>query len=857
MGMSSSQARLLTLTGRMHDIEYKAAKIEAQKLQMANESRRVYDTYLNALEASKVQFQTINTDGSTGYLDANYYDLCMGNSVPQFGLFDPQTGSIYLPEAYVNAYNSAGGSASAFATTLSGYVPPEPPVTPGGGGVTPGGGGVTPGGGGETPSGGGVTPGSDPEEPEEGPTTPITPGDNNLELYRGNNRNASIDTTGITLTLKNPFSQTSGQEFVYNIKSNSGSSNVNFRFLNNGRLVIEGSNLTVTASAGQNDDLIINGHNNTINTEDGDDLIRLGMAQDGKGCIYAQGGTVRSTMLQNEYNSCIKNTYGNTINAGAGNDHIFDLTGGQTNSGYTGNTINGGSGTDSYKNYDVSILEYLLPSGLSSPDFSAANTIDHNNVSGIETNYNVTQTSKQTATTNGNLEAFAQGGLGDCRFISLLSALALEGKTLSDLGISISSSGSQYTVTFNKYNGSGNKSITFNQSELYPVATQNVAGYGEATLYRDNVFATGDLDARIVEYAINKLMINNNGGHNLETNSYQNYSRYLFGTANTSFYMNPSDTAGYTSVEVNGGIINCSAGKVLSKALMQGLWNKKENGTISNLLIGTYTGDQGYNANLQICDTHAYAVTDVQDEYIELLNPWDNQDRVRISWSDFLDLVQCAYVFGDTSSDSLTNITTGGEMYQSAEGTFMIEHLSNESDSNENTPEEIPQITIAQNQIIHKAHSTEGTEYSITVNQLSSLEPESSAKYNALVNLFSAIQQFGCKVMPDNMMKSEEYLINTLNGGYAYLKMYDKKEGKWVDTSIATNTSLREVDNEKELKKAEAKYEADMRKIDLKDRRYDTELAALDNERNAIKSEMETLKNVAKDNVERTFKLFS
>ena len=54
-----------------------------------------------------------------------------------------------------------------------------------------------------------------------------------------------------------------------------------------------------------------------------------------------------------------------------------------------------------------------------------------------------------------------------------------------------------------------------------------------------------------------------------------------------------------------------------------------------------------------------------------------------------------------------------------------------------------------------------------------------------------------------------------------------------------------------------AKYEADMKKIDMKDRRYDTELAALDGERNAIKSEMETLKTVAKDNVERTFKLFS
>ena len=47
-----------------------------------------------------------------------------------------------------------------------------------------------------------------------------------------------------------------------------------------------------------------------------------------------------------------------------------------------------------------------------------------------------------------------------------------------------------------------------------------------------------------------------------------------------------------------------------------------------------------------------------------------------------------------------------------------------------------------------------------------------------------------------------------------------------------------------------------MRKIDAKDKQYDIELARLENERNAIKTEMETLKTVAKDNVDRTFKLF-
>lgn len=73
MGLASSQARLLTLTARMHQIEYKAAKLEAQKLQMANESTQVYEDYLEALDATKIQYKVLTTDGSTTYQDINSY----------------------------------------------------------------------------------------------------------------------------------------------------------------------------------------------------------------------------------------------------------------------------------------------------------------------------------------------------------------------------------------------------------------------------------------------------------------------------------------------------------------------------------------------------------------------------------------------------------------------------------------------------------------------------------------------------------------------------------------------------------------------------------------------------------------
>ena len=107
--------------------------------------------------------------------------------------------------------------------------------------------------------------------------------------------------------------------------------------------------------------------------------------------------------------------------------------------------------------------------------------------------------------------------------------------------------------------------------------------------------------------------------------------------------------------------------------------------------------------------------------------------------------------------------------------------------------------------------------------------------------------------------KNNVYLTNMLQEGFIVLhKMTgDNVTGKAEEINIATDTALQEVPDELELKKAEAKYEADMRKINAKDKKFDVDIAALEQERNAIKTEMETLKTVAKDNVERTFKLFS
>ena len=55
MGMAASQARLLALTSRMHDIELRAQNLESQKLSLATQEDAAYQKYCDALDAKKIQ----------------------------------------------------------------------------------------------------------------------------------------------------------------------------------------------------------------------------------------------------------------------------------------------------------------------------------------------------------------------------------------------------------------------------------------------------------------------------------------------------------------------------------------------------------------------------------------------------------------------------------------------------------------------------------------------------------------------------------------------------------------------------------------------------------------------------------
>ncbi len=136
------------------------------------------------------------------------------------------------------------------------------------------------------------------------------------------------------------------------------------------------------------------------------------------------------------------------------------------------------------------------------------------------------------------------------------------------------------------------------------------------------------------------------------------------------------------------------------------------------------------------------------------------------------------------------------------------------------------------------------------------------SKFNYYVHLFEQIeasggcQEIGAQYTSGN--DGAEWFNNMVTSGRALIDVYDNNE--WKETSVATSTTenyLQEVQDDKDLKKAEATYEYELNKVNAKDTKFDKELSKLETERTAITTEMDSIKKVKEDNINRTFGIFS
>lgn len=130
MGMAASQARLLSLTARIHDVEYESQTIQNAKLALATQSDSVYQEYQEALDATSLTFSTINPQsGVTSTIVANFNNLFSVNRArsatgKEYALRD-RHGRVVVEESLYNGYknytdNGMPDSAYAFALYMMG-----------------------------------------------------------------------------------------------------------------------------------------------------------------------------------------------------------------------------------------------------------------------------------------------------------------------------------------------------------------------------------------------------------------------------------------------------------------------------------------------------------------------------------------------------------------------------------------------------------------------------------------------------------------------------------------------------------------------------------------------------------------
>ena len=104
MGMAASQARLLSITARIHDVEYQAQSIESAKVQLATQQDEVYREYMDALDEQALIVKTGNAK-----VPVTFNNLCSHTRIDlgtrSYAIRD-RYGRLIVEDAVADGYNN-------------------------------------------------------------------------------------------------------------------------------------------------------------------------------------------------------------------------------------------------------------------------------------------------------------------------------------------------------------------------------------------------------------------------------------------------------------------------------------------------------------------------------------------------------------------------------------------------------------------------------------------------------------------------------------------------------------------------------------------------------------------------------
>ncbi len=108
----------------------------------------------------------------------------------------------------------------------------------------------------------------------------------------------------------------------------------------------------------------------------------------------------------------------------------------------------------------------------------------------------------------------------------------------------------------------------------------------------------------------------------------------------------------------------------------------------------------------------------------------------------------------------------------------------------------------------------------------------------------------------NNQIEDKTYLQQMLQSGMLYLSK-TKNDGYYYQENYATDSYIKEIEDDTKVAQAEAKYTTEKAKLNAKEETLDLKMKNLDTEISSLSTEYDTVKNAISKNIEKSFKRYN
>lgn len=890
MGMSSSQARLLSLTARQHDVEWRAQRLQADKLQLANDSDRVYNTYLNALNATKIQTRIYDEYNGDSFVDASL-------SILEHGLLDNYNGVTATNPLFLQEFDENGGtrllvtkaialkygideSTKPWTGTMDEYFEdvwglgdPEKEIV------------------GEYVAGGTDVPSTE--------IIGINTVDNvyNRSFSRGVNNNAVANSTDATdTTVYDDFKNAVPHEDTTSVQDITGVSTLQ-----------SGQKYKITSAAGllKLQQLVDNGVNTAgVTIILANDINMSGTTWSGIGVNSRTGNIFNGTFDGNGY--VISNLSGSQglFNSVGASGVVKDL--GLENVNITGS---GSSGTGGITGKLQGLVENCYVTGTISSGGHTGGIVGENGDTGWSggtiKDCNLDINVNGSGSCVGGVSGHNSGTVTGCNATGKVNGSSWVGGLVGhNTGTTVITDSKTSVIATGPSSSTGHvigydngSSLTITNITYKDDGTHNICGNKDDSLWTSGQFKTsvavpninttdwtGDFYNNVLAAYVkaNGIDVTDDAQLANAEQAAKNYVQSIYGTGSDADLLNIANVNDY----IYNYVKNNTADANFLAAFTNDVANGNANQTTDAQFQTKYTADAykpsmsttsvGYDA---INDNKGLITIPSQDSIIANIKAAlkmskdegysGSVDTFIYSYdtTDQKDLATLAYI-----NEIVMNYADGKNI---SEYTKLVNAIAVNNTAFEGLPKEVDTLDHYEFQINNGNTATPTFQYGQTYKP--NMQPIYDWDWDN-PKVVEALQAYlltktGIRIVDDEQANSTEWLTNYVQAGQAQFVYFDidsalttNADGKVtidtdkmqvIGTSVANETSLQEVQNEAYLKQAEATYEKDMKKINKKETKIDTDLEKLEAERSSIKTEQDDLKTVINDNVNLTFKLFS